>query len=90
MTGQGEVTLDEKGRPEGQFRTSVGNLDGLITALVDAGIVTRQSAGLAFAGMAALSSLQGEEPGRIRLPVAMKEGVLFLGPIAAARLDPLY
>lgn len=90
MTGQGEVTLDEKGRPEGQFRTSVGNLDGLVAALVDAGIVTQQSAGLAFAGMAALSSLQGEEPGRVRLPVAMKEGVLFLGPIAAARLDPLY
>ncbi len=90
MTGQGEVTLDSLGRPEGRFRTSVGNLDALIAALVEAGIVSEQSAGLAFAGMVALSSLQGEETGRVRLPVAMKEGVLFLGPIAAARLDPLY
>jgi hypothetical protein len=90
MKGRGEVTLDELGRPEGKFRTSVGNLDALIAALVEAGIVSQQSAGLAFAGMAALSSLQGEEEGRVRLPVAMKEGVLFLGPIAAARLEPVY
>jgi len=90
MTGQGEVTLDSLGRPEGRFRTSVGNLDALVAALVEAGIVSQQSAGLAFAGMVALSSMQGEETGRVRLPVAMKEGVLFLGPIAAARLEPLY
>jgi len=90
MTGQGELKLDSLGRPEGRFRTSVGNLDGLIAALVEAGIVSQQSASLAFAGMIALSSMQGEEAGRVRLPVAMKEGVLFLGPIAAARLQPLY
>jgi hypothetical protein len=90
MTGQGEVQLDSLGRPEGRFRTSVGNLDALIAALVEAEIVSQQSAGLAFAGMVALSSLQGEEAGRVRLPVAMKDGVLFLGPIAAARLEPLY
>ncbi len=90
MTGQGEVRLDSLGRPEGRFRTSVGNLDGLIDALVRAEIVSQQSARLAFAGMVALSSMQGEEAGRVRLPVAMKDGVLFLGPIAAARLEPLY
>lgn len=90
MTGQGEVSLDSLGRPEGRFRTSVGNLDGLIDALVNAGIVSQQSARLAFAGMVALSSMQGEERGRVRLPVAMKDGVLFLGPIAAARLEPVY
>jgi len=90
MTGRGEVTLDAKGRPEGRFTTSVGNLQGLITGLVQAGIVSQQSANLAFAGMVALSSFQGEPEGRVRLPVAMKEGVLFLGPIAAARLEPLF
>ncbi len=90
MTGEGEVKLDRLGRPEGRFRTSVGNLDGLINALVAADIVSQQSARLAFAGMVALSSMQGEETGRVRLPVAMKDGVLFLGPIAAARLEPLY
>eukprot|EP00435_Cladocopium_sp_Y103_P078270 s1_g2009.t1 len=90
MTGEGEVKLDSLGRPEGRFRTSVGNLDGLIDALVSADIVSRQSARLAFAGMVALSGLQGEEAGRVRLPVAMKDGVLFLGPVAAARLEPLY
>ncbi len=90
MTGRGEVTLDEKGRPEGRFHTSVGNLDSLIAALVEAGIVSQRSAGLAFAGITALSSLQGAEPGRVHLPVVMKEGVLFLGPIAVTRLDPLY
>ncbi|MEQ9145793.1 MAG: DUF2125 domain-containing protein [Parvibaculaceae bacterium] len=90
MKGLGEMTLDAKGRPEGQFRTSVGNLDALIDALVRADIVSRQSATLAFAGLTALSNLQGEEHGRVRLPVAMREGVLFLGPIAAARLQPLY
>ena len=90
MTGHGEVTLDDRGRPEGRFRTSVGNLDGLIAALVEADIVSQRSAGLAFAGITALSSLQGADPGRVNLPVAMKEGVLFLGPIAVARLDPVY
>jgi len=90
MTGQGEVKLDSLGRPEGRFQTSVGNLDGLIDALVGADVVSQQSARLAFAGMVALSSMQGEEAGRVRLPVAMKDGVLFLGPVAAARLEPLY
>ena len=90
MTGQGEVKLDSLGRLEGRFQTSVGNLDGLIDALVGADVVSQQSARLAFAGMVALSSMQGEEAGRVRLPVAMKDGVLFLGPVAAARLEPLY
>lgn len=89
MTGYGELTLDDIGRPEGQFRTSVGNLPALIDALVSANIMTRQSATLAFAGLTALSNLQGEESGRVRLPVAMKDGVLFLGPVAAARLEPI-
>ncbi|MEQ9520796.1 MAG: DUF2125 domain-containing protein [Parvibaculum sp.] len=89
MTGYGEMTLDAQGRPEGQFRTSVGNLPALVDALVTAEIMSRQSANLAFAGLTALSNLQGEESGRVRLPVAMKDGVLFLGPVAAGRLKPL-
>lgn len=90
MRGSGDVKLDERNRPEGRLITHVGNLDGLVRQLVAAGLISEQSAGLAFAGLTALSNLQGTEDGRVRLPVAMREGVLFLGPVAAGRLEPLF
>ena len=82
--------MDPNGRPAGTLKASRGNLDALVEALVAADIVGRKTANLAFTGLQALSAIQGEKEGRVRIPIVLKDGVLFLGPLSIARLDPLF
>lgn len=90
MKAKGELAIDGQGRPTGKLQASLGNLDALVEALVAADVVGRKTANLAFTGLQALSTLQGETEGRVRIPIVLKEGVLFLGPLSIARLDPLF
>ena len=90
LTAKGELRMDSQGRPAGKLKASLGNLDALVEALVAADVVGRRTANLAFTGLQALSALQGEKEGRVRIPIVLKDGVLFLGPLSIARLDPLF
>ncbi|MCE9648575.1 MAG: DUF2125 domain-containing protein [Parvibaculum sp.] len=90
MWAQGEMTLDEKARPKGTFDAEITNYPGLLSALVKAGVINERDANLALVGMGLLAQLQGTPEGRLRVPVVMNEGKLYLGPIVVAKLDPVY
>mgnify|MGYP000002876071 FL=1 len=91
MKGQGELTLDAKGRPSGRIEASFGKVEELIARLVETGIVKKESAPVIFAGAGIISALQGKpQDGRMHLPLAFHEGVVFLGPVSIGRLEPLY
>jgi hypothetical protein len=90
MWAQGEMTLDERARPKGTFDTEITNYPGLLSALVKAGVIDERDANLALVGMGLLAQLQGTPEGRLRVPVVMNEGKLYLGPIVVAKLDPVY
>ncbi|MDO8837870.1 MAG: DUF2125 domain-containing protein [Parvibaculum sp.] len=90
MTARGEVTLDDANRPQGRFDTEIADFEGLLDALVRDGLVQEREARIALAGLLLISQFQGGEPGRVRVPVSMNDGRLYLGPLAIARLSPLY
>jgi hypothetical protein len=91
MWAQGELRLDRQGRPEGSFATEIAGYAGLLDALVKARVVSGHDARLAAAGLDLVSQLQGAgSEGRVRVPLVMKNGRLYLGPLALTRIEPLY
>ena len=90
MKASGEVTLDEKGRPAGRLEAEIADYEGLVSALVKAGRIPRKNEKMALAGLGLISQFQGNKSGRVRVPVVMSEGKLYLGPVPVARLDPVY
>ena len=90
MDATGEVTLDEQGRPAGRFDAEIADYEGLVSALVKAGRIPQKNARMALAGLGLISQFQGNKSGRVRVPVVMSEGKLYLGPVPVATLDPVY
>lgn len=90
MWAQGELTLDAEARPKGTFQAEVANYPALLDALVKAGLVKARDAQLAKVGLGLFSELQGTGENRIRVPIAMTDGKLYLGPLFVSKLDPVY
>jgi hypothetical protein len=90
MWAQGELTLDDQARPKGNFDAEITDYAGLLAALVKAHVVDERDAKLALVGMGLIAQLQGTPEGRLRVPVVMNEGKLYLGPLMVAKLEPVY
>ncbi|MGX1198435.1 DUF2125 domain-containing protein [Parvibaculum sp. MBR-TMA-1.3b-4.2] len=90
MDASGEVTLDEQGRPAGRLDAQIADYEGLVSALVKAGRIPQKNEKMALAGLGLISQFQGNKSGRVRVPVVMSKGKLYLGPVPVARLDPVY
>jgi len=87
---QGELTLDDEARPQGEFNAEFSNYPKLLDALVAHHIIRRDDAKLAIAGLGVIAELQGKHDGRVSMPVVMRNGKLYLGPLVVAKLEPLY
>ena len=90
LYASGELALDANHRPEGQLDARVTDFEALLDAMVKDGVVEEREARIALAGLVLVSQFQGKKSNEVRLPVIMREGKLFLGPLAVAKLDPLY
>lgn len=90
LMAQGEVTLDRQMRPEGRLDAAIADYAGLVSALVKAKVVNEKDARVALVGIGLVAQLQGDKSGRVHVPVLMKDGRLFLGPLLVATLDPLF
>ncbi|WP_333670608.1 DUF2125 domain-containing protein [Parvibaculum sp.] len=90
LTASGELALDTQNRLEGQLDARVTDFDGLLKAMVRDGVVKEDEARIALAGLVLVSQFQGNRSDEVRVPVIMREGRLFLGPLAIAKLEPLY
>jgi hypothetical protein len=90
MWAQGEMTLDDQARPKGNFDAEITNYAGLLAALVKGHVVSERDAKVALVGMGLIAQLQGTPDGRLRVPIVMNEGKLYLGPIVVAKLNPVY
>jgi hypothetical protein len=90
LWAEGQLTLDARHRPEGRFDAAFANYQGLIEALRQAKIISDKDARLAVVGLGLFAQLQGDKSGRVHVPVVMKDGKLFLGPLVVSRLDPLF
>lgn len=90
LEASGDLSFDAQGRPAGTFDALIANHRDLLAALVSAGIVERRDADAAFAGLEIVSTLQNNGDGRLQVPVIMRDGMLYLGPLAVARLESVY
>jgi len=90
MSASGELTLDAHRRPQGRLDAEIANYGDLVNALVDAGRISKRDASLALAGLGLVSQFQGNDDGRLNVPVIFAEGRLYLGPMVVARLEPLF
>lgn len=90
LTASGELALDRRNRPEGQLNARVKDFKGLLDAMEREGFVKEEEARLALAGLTLVSQFQGNRSDEVQVPVIMREGRLYLGPLAVAELEPLY
>lgn len=86
----GQLHLDTLHRPEGVLDAEFINPEAFVKTLVEKGVVLRQNASFALAGIQAISKFQGATDGRVKLPVIFKDGKLYLGPLKVSTIDPLY
>lgn len=90
MTGRGILHLDETGRMAGRIDAVFSNYEQLLKSLVAADIITDAQARIATAGLSLFSQFQGSQDGAVKLPLVMRNGTLFLGPLPIGALEPLY
>jgi hypothetical protein len=90
MWAQGELTLDDKARLQGSFDAEINDYRGLLAALVKAHVISERDQRLALMGLGLVAQLQGSSEARVRVPIVMNEGRLYLGPLVVAKLEPIY
>lgn len=83
----GSIALDREMRPIGALTAQINGHQALLDALVDAGQMAEDDAGSAKSVLDLLTIAGG---GVLSVPVRMQDGVLFLGPVRLARLNPLF
>ncbi len=90
LTASGELSLDPQFRPQGLLRARVAGLGELIARLGELGQLSKDQVTLTQAAIAAFSS-QRDARGRaaVDLPISLREGYLFLGPLRLARISPV-
>jgi hypothetical protein len=84
------MTIDAGARPKGNFQAEIADYPVLLAALVKAHVVRARDAQLALVGLGLVAELQGSNDGRIRVPIVMTDGKLYLGPLFIAKLEPVY
>lgn len=90
VKARGDLSLDEAYRPQGLFRTRSRNPAAVVDRLFALGLIERRQAATANLGLLALPrEADGEGVVRVLLPVTLRDGLIFLGPAAVARLGPL-
>lgn len=90
LSASGRLVLDDRFRPEGELSARIAGLPDLLDRLATAGLMTAEQvsttklAVLAFAG-------EPDAAGRpvLAVPVILRAGILYLGPLPLARLSPV-
>lgn len=90
LWAQGELSLDAEARPQGRLEASIADYEGLLKALVKNKVISQKDQRIATVGLGIVAELQGDQAGRVRVPVTITEGKIFLGPVLVAKLEPLF
>ena len=83
----GSVKIGTDARPQGSLKGRIQNLDHVLQALADRGILgenARMGAG------AVLGLLGGNSPKGMKIDIAAEQGGLYVGPFRIADLPPLF
>jgi hypothetical protein len=83
VTGSGSLALDNLRRPMGTIATETNDLQALLDLVLPQLDMTEQQ----ISGARAVFGLMGKQA---KVPILMKDGQLFIGPLKALDLSPLY
>jgi len=91
LDGKGKAVLDRNGLINGRLATAVAGLNRLLVRLVEGKVIKKNSAVLVRAAADLLSDDSGPDGGRqVRLPLRIKGGKVYFGPILIGRLAPVF
>ncbi|MEQ8745968.1 DUF2125 domain-containing protein [Pyruvatibacter sp.] len=80
-TGTGKLDIAPDGTPDGRFDTTLSGYDTIIEGLVRQGLVEARLEGTLKAAMSLLSLTSGAQAGSVRVPVIVRAGDVYLGPV---------
>ncbi|RDD61904.1 DUF2125 domain-containing protein [Ferruginivarius sediminum] len=90
MTGDGQLGLDGRLRPEGTLDVAVEGLGPALDRLEKTGVIEPKTAAYAKMAIAALTAQQSDAgEGKVKLPLSFREGQVFLGPVPLWKLSPV-
>jgi hypothetical protein len=87
LSGQGTLVLDQALRPEGRISARVRGLPKTLDRLADAGVIKRNVATTIKFGLLALAGAGSN--GEMVVPVTLRDGSLYLGPVRLLRISPV-
>jgi len=90
VAGTGVFQLDNQHRPEGEMTILVSGHGRAIDALVAGGALDPQYADISKTVLDVIAAIGGDPEGRIRAPMRLEDGTVFLGPAEMMQLPPLY
>ena len=89
LTAEGTISLDRRYRPQGAITTLAGGHNAVVDGLTEQGRLDETLASLIKSALN-LIALTGKDPkGRLHVPLDMRGGVLYLGPLKLTDLPPL-
>ncbi len=90
VAGTGVFELDDAHRPEGEMTIFISGYDRAIDALVAGGALDPEYAEISKTVLDVVAALGGDPDGRIRAPLRLEDGTVFLGSAEMMELEPLY
>lgn len=90
LSASGRMALDGSGRPSGEIDTIVAGHAEIIEVLAANRLLPGEQAETAKNALAALNLVSRDERGRLLMPVTLKKGNLYLGPVKLGELAPVY
>lgn len=90
VIAHGALKLDALHRPEGTLTVEAAGYRAVMNGLVRRGILVRQEADTIGATLDLLAALRRDPKGRVPVVLIFQKGKLFVGPIQAATLTPLF
>lgn len=90
VDAKGTVTLDELYRPLAAFESALGGLSPTLDTLTEAGMIKENTTRIVKLGLALLSSTSSSGKRVIKIPVSIQDGDVYLGPVAVARVRPIF
>ncbi len=89
LTAEGEISLDRRYRPQGAITTLAGGYNDVIDGLTEQGQLDETLASIIKSALNLIALTGKDEKGRLHIPLDMRGGMLYLGPIKLTDLPPL-
>lgn len=90
LTAQGDLGLTINGELNGSLMANATGLSGLVTTLVQNGVMDEKQAQTARRLLQVVSAFSGGQEDGVRLPIRLDRGDLYLGPGRVARLPRVF